>query len=253
MSYSFKSKDEPVSKIYFLDKNNKICSADIIEVEGGSMLNTNIFDLRNNALNATSSAPPNVLKLLQKYGDAQIQYIKINRTPVQSGIQKALGFLSKNNNFENELKKMPYDTLYHLQMIISTNKGRVCIEKNERINMSEKPVETETINVKFPSGLTIQQIYDNGIKYAGSSKFYGYSVSNNCQMFIMYLLSGSNLNTPENVAFTKQDTSSLFKNDVKLRKFANSMTKIGAVINSTMNGGELQIKKRGRPKKYYID
>jgi hypothetical protein len=89
-TYSFKSKDKPATTIYFLNENNKICSADIIEVEGGSMLNTNIFDLRNNALNATSSAPPNVLKLLQKYGDAQIQYIKINRTPVQSGKTKPI-------------------------------------------------------------------------------------------------------------------------------------------------------------------
>lgn len=34
MSYSFSTKEKPASKIYFLDKNNKVCSADI-EIEGG--------------------------------------------------------------------------------------------------------------------------------------------------------------------------------------------------------------------------
>lgn len=184
--------------------------------------------------------PPNLTSLLNKYGNARIQYIKINRTPVQKGMTSALNFFSKNkNNFLNEFAKLPYDSLYHLQMIISTDKGRVVLEKNERINMSERPIETETINVTFPVGLTIRQIYDNGKRVMGS-KFFTYSASsNNCQDFIMGLLTGSNLNSPQVTAFTKQNTATLFKNDSRLRKISNTVTDIGARANAVFQGGEL--------------
>jgi hypothetical protein len=39
--------------------------------------------------------------------------------------------------------------------------------------LAEQPKETETMNVRFPAGLTINnQIYSNGLKLAGNDKFY---------------------------------------------------------------------------------
>jgi hypothetical protein len=120
--------------------------------------------------------------------------------------------------------------------------------------MAERPKETEILNVPFNSNLTIRQIYENGLKVAGEKLFYSYNASsNNCQNFVLFLLKGSNLLTPQSQEFTKQNTQALFDKDPRLRKIANTFTKIGAIVNATMQGGELQIKKRGRPKKYYID
>ncbi len=183
--------------------------------------------------------PPNVTKLLSKYGDAPIKYIKINRTPVNSGITTALNMFSQGgNSFASEFKKLPYTDLYHLSLIFSTTIGRVSLEKNERLNMSERPVETEVLNVAYPQGLTIKQIYSNGLKLAGPDKFYKYNaMNNNCQNFILYLLQGSKLATPENVAFTKQDTLTLFQKDPRLRKISNTMTTIGQKVNILQQGG----------------
>jgi hypothetical protein len=66
-------------------------------------------------------------------------------------------------------------------MIFSTEKGRVVLEKNERLNMAERPKETETININFNPNLTIRQIYNNGLKLAGEKLFCTYNASsNNC-------------------------------------------------------------------------
>ena len=249
MSYTFHSKHKPASKLYFLNDDNKICSADI-EIEGGLLFNGLL-----QSKNAIGSMPPNVKSLLDKYGDAKISNIKLNKTPVQGAVQFLLNKFSKGgNNFQNELSKLPYDSIYHLQMIFTTDKGRVVLEKNERVNMAERPKETEILNVPFNSNLTIRQIYDNALKLAGEKLFYSYNASsNNCQNFVLFLLKGSNLLTPQSQEFTKQNTQALFDKDPRLRKIANTFTKIGAIVNATMQGGELQIKKRGRPKKYYID
>lgn len=198
------------------------------------------FFNKNKILNNTGM-PPNVQKLLQKYGDSKIRYIKINRQPVQSGLTKMLNLFSKGgNNFEKELKKQPYDTLYHLQMQFATDKGRVVLEKNERVNMAERPIEVETMQIPFPEDLTINQIYNNALDAVGPDKFYKYNASsNNCQNFVLYLLQNSGLATPEAIAFTKQDTTSLFKNDPNLRKIANSTTTLGAKFNVLFQGGEI--------------
>lgn len=240
MNYSFISKDKPATKIYFLNEDNKICSADIImEGEG-------IFDSLMKT--STGSMPANVKALLDKYGDVKINSIKLNRTPVQGAVQFLMNKFSKNgNNFQKELSKLPYESIYHLQMIFNTVKGRVVLEKNERINMQERPTETETININFNPNLTIREIYNNGLKIAGDKLFYSYNASsNNCQNFILFLLKGSKLDTPEAINFTKQDTTALFQKDPNLRKIANSFVKIGAVVNTTMNGGNIKkdIKKK---------
>ena len=227
---------------------NKQCKSEYHKMKGGGL-----FDMAQNAFNI-SSMPPNVKNLLDKYGDAKINYIKLNRSPVQGSVQFLLNKFSKNgNNFQKELSKLPYESIYHLQMIFSTVKGRVVLEKNERLNMAERPKETETININFNPNLTIRQIYNNGLKLAGDKLFYTYNASsNNCQNFILFLLKGSQLDTPENIAFTKQDTSTLFQKDPKLRKIANSFVKIGAIANTTMSGGKIQYNIPNRKIKFEI-
>ncbi len=71
MSYSFKSKDKPATKIYYLNEKNNICSADI-EIEGVFLL----FNWLLQSKNAIGSMLPNVKTLLDKYGDAKISNIK---------------------------------------------------------------------------------------------------------------------------------------------------------------------------------
>ncbi len=234
-----KSINDEIPSAYIEEYNKKFKI-----IEGGLLFN-GLLQTKN----AIGSMPPNVKTLLDKYGDAKISNIKLNKTPVQGAVQFLLNKFSKGgNSFQQELSKLPYDSIYHLQMIFTTDKGRVVLEKNERVNMAERPKETEILNVPFNNNLTIRQIYENGLKVAGDKLFYSYNASsNNCQNFVLFLLKGSNLLTPQSQEFTKQNTQALFDKDPRLRKIANTFTKIGAIVNATMQGGE--IKKRGRPKK----
>ena len=197
-------------------------------------------------LDARLDMPPNVKQLLAKYGNSPIKYIKINRQPVQSAILAMLNLFSKDRSrFNNEMDKLPYDTLYHLQMIFSTQAGRVVLETNERVNMSERPVEVDTIQINFPPNLTINQIYNNALQNVGAKTFYAYNASsNNCQNFVLNLLQYSNLGTPEALAFTKQNTKSLFEGDPRLRKIANTTTTLGSIGNVLMQGGKVRPKNK---------
>lgn len=56
----------------------------------------------------------------------------------------------------------------------------------------------------------------------------------------MGLLDGSRLATLQITSFVKQDTAALFQGDSNLRKFANTMTTIGAKANQIYQGGVLK-------------
>ena len=57
----------------------------------------------------------------------------------------------------------------------------------------------------------------------GDEKFFTYNaVSNNCQGFLLAFLQSSNIGTPENYTFVKQDTESLFRRLPILQKIAKS-------------------------------
>jgi hypothetical protein len=197
--------------------------------------------------------PPVVTKMLQKYGNAKLMYIKVNRQPVQAVVQKMLNFFSKDrNNFKKELAKTPYDDIYHLSMQFKTDKGRVLLEKNDRINMTEKPHEVETMDVQFPQGLTIRQIYDNAYKKMGKDFFPYSSRYNNCQNFVLNLLQASGLSTPELELFVKQDVDNIFQTDPRLQKIANTFTDLGARVNVLTEGGTIQTRPKGRPPKYSV-
>ena len=158
-----KSINDEIPSAYIEEYNKKFKI-----IEGGLLFN-GLLQTKN----AIGSMPPNVKTLLDKYGDAKISNIKLNKTPVQGAVQFLLNKFSKGgNNFQNELSKLPYDSIYHLQMIFTTDKGRVVLEKNERVNMAERPKETEILNIPFNSNLTIRQIYENGLKVAGEKLFY---------------------------------------------------------------------------------
>ena len=68
---------------------------------------------------------PKVVKILNEIGDAEILSIEIGRQPVQALITGIIKIVSST----------PYDTLFHLFMILYTTKGKVLIEKNSVINM----------------------------------------------------------------------------------------------------------------------
>jgi hypothetical protein len=176
---------------------------------------------------------PKVNKILEEMGDAVIQSATIGRSPVQSFI----------TNIIKAVSTTPYEKLFHLFIILHTNKGDVLLEKNEVINMQKggAPKNSELIEVpRVPAGLTVQQLVDNTAKYLGDF-FIPYDASKaNCQDFQMGILTSNNMLTPQLKEFVKQDTTDIFKSPW-FRKLANTVTDIAGRANVIMQGGGTEL------------
>jgi hypothetical protein len=176
---------------------------------------------------------PKVNRILQEMGDAVIQSATIGRSPVQSFI----------TNIIKAVSTTPYEKLFHLFIILHTNKGDVLLEKNEVINAQKggAPKNSELIEVPYvPAGLTVQQLVDNTAKYLGDF-FIPYDASKaNCQDFQMGVLTSNNMITPELKEFVKQDTTDIFKSPW-FRKLANTVTDLAGRANVIMQGGGTEL------------
>jgi hypothetical protein len=194
--------------------------------------------------------PPKVREILDKYGEEEVYSLTIMRTPVPDVLTGALSLFSA-GEFGRRMKNA-FDTLFHLFLEIRTRSGRrISVEKNEVINMDVAPKkrpETETKVVSnIPSGLSINEMMNNTKEYQGG-KFFKYSAyNNNCQDFIVAIFKSNNIGNDEDIKFIKQDTEQLFKDLPSLRKIANTVTDLGAAVNTAITG-----KGNGTYKKDYV-
>lgn len=181
---------------------------------------------------------PKIKTILSTVGDENIVSIKIARHPLPFLLEGVLNALSFGKFKQNN----PYDKLFHLSMIIQTSNHLVSLEKNEVVNMDINPTmksHTETIDVPISQNITINELLRNTQEQM-SNKFFPYSAyDNNCQDFILNILTANRLDTPENIEFVKQDTEQLFHNLDYLRKIANTVTDVAGRINVINEGGAL--------------
>ena len=188
-------------------------------------------------LNGRSGISPSVDKFLQQHGDERITQLIISRNVVSSLITEALNILSP--NFE---KKNNNNPLYHLKILIKTNRTSFSLEKNEVITISKYQMNkgAENMNVSTPNGLTTNILLARTQQLMGG-KFQSYSArDNNCQHFILAILQSNNLSSPENVLFTKQATQHLFTSE--LRKLTNTITDVAGKVNIIRQGGDIKNK-----------
>lgn len=179
------------------------------------------------------NVPQNVKNALSKIGDNNIVTARLGRTPVQAIIQGAL----------KTVANVPYDNLFHLFIELTLDNGQIWVlEKIERINLV-KENRSKKSGAEFTSSFsvnkTVNELFINTKNEMGD-KFLPYqSANNNCQIFIMGVLSGNGLNNSERTSFVKQDTKSIFKNNPVLRKFANTLTDIGGYANAIIQSVDL--------------
>lgn len=198
------------------------------------------IDYVNDIIHKRDDYPPNAREVIKLYGNTPIKSISINRTPVNKILLGALNVASL-GDFNKNLANLPYDKLYHLDIVLTLENGKqIKVEKNEVINIDtniKHNNKTESKQLSFtPVGITLNKLLEGAKKIQGN-KFYNYSAyNNNCQDFIMSLLKGSNIGNEQDYNFIKQDTKTLFKNNPALRKFANTVTDIGARANVVIEG-----------------
>lgn len=189
--------------------------------------------------------PPDVTKLLEKDRNAVIQKAVIFRTPLSVALRFALNITSL-GAFNKKVESSPYDTLFHLGLILYTNKGTFTTEKEAvpRLRKGEPKLskDTQTLELSLNGKtLTLGELFENGIKQAGSiDTFNGYSAkNNNCQCFVMYLVRGSQLGDENTRAFVKQDTKEIFKGMDWYKRFTDTVTDLGKTFDIIQQGGGL--------------
>jgi hypothetical protein len=187
-------------------------------------------------LNRRQGISPSVDRFLDEHGDEPIQQLIISRNVISPLITGALNILSP--NFKKKTNNLP---LYHLKILIKTDRTSLSLEKNERITISRYQMNknAENMNVNIPSGISLNVLLDRTKQLMGG-KFLTYSVSNNCQSLILGILQSNNLSTPQNVLFTKQSTQELFT--PQLRKITNTITDIAGKVNIIRQGGDIKKK-----------
>ena len=161
----------------------------------------------------------------------------ISRNVISPLITGTLNILSP--NFK---KKNNNNPLYHLKILIETDRTSLSLEKNERITISRFQMNknAENMNINIPSGISLNVLLDRTKQLMGG-KFLTYSArDNNCQSSILAMLQSNNLSTPQNVLFTKQSTQELFT--PQLRKITNTITDIAGKVDILRQGGDIKTK-----------
>jgi hypothetical protein len=232
---------------------NSSSISDLSQGSNGSGVAKKIKDIKDRVSSVAkevyygaTSLPLQIQKLLQRYGNEEIVSLKIMRTPVPKVLSGVLTLFS-GGKFGDRMKENNFDTLFHLFIEATLRSGtKIQLEKNERITMLLNPksrpkTEVEPITA-IPSGLTLNKLLENTKNKMGSS-FLSYSAKdNNCQDFLASVLTSNNLGTPEDMSFVKQDTQTLFEDLPYLRKFANTLTDIGAKASAIVSGGRINRK-----------
>jgi hypothetical protein len=196
--------------------------------------------LRNTAdslLNGRKGISPSVDRFLDEHGNEPIRQLIISRNEISPLITGTLNILSP--TFK---KKNNSNPLYHLKILMKTDRTNLSLEKNEVITISKYQMNrnAENMNVNIPSGLSMNTLLANTRQLMGG-KFLTYSArDNNCQSLILAMLQSNNLSTPQNVLFTKQSTQELFT--PQLRKITNTITDIAGKVDIIRQGGDIKKK-----------
>lgn len=228
----------------------------VASLEGGALADWFSTDAWSKYAKAVTQGrkdyPPKMRDIIEKYGDVPILRMYACRTPVPSVLTSVLNVVSF-GEFSKRWEKTPHDKLFHLDLRIelaTRPQTTILLEKNEVLNAMVNPTppgkNTQCSLIPKNKKITMLNLLE-GAKQIQGDKFFRYSAyNNNCQDFIMAMLKGVGVGTQENYDFIKQDTKSLFKDLEGTRKFANTVTDLGAIVNTITEGAGIREKVRGK-------
>jgi len=197
-------------------------------------------DYANALLYGRNDYSPKVRAILEKFGGEVVRSASIVRNPVQQVLVEAMNVVSF-GAFKKNMKDADYDQLFHLQLDFTLESGKeMRVEKVEVINMDESLTNKADGQIrpisKMPTGMTLNAMMEN-TKNAMGGKFFLYSAKdNNCQDFLLAVLTANGMGDAEDYAFVKQNTAQLFKGLDTLRKVSNTLTDIGSKVNIATTG-----------------
>ena len=201
--------------------------------------------------------PPNKLsgnsqKVFNKVKDYTVERLMVNRTPINSIVDKAINALSL-GTYNKKKAELGYDKMFHLSLVLYTNRGRVSIQKNERIDVSEGGSGAgESVDISYDRADTVGSFFGKALNKMGDHRFFQYSAfTNNCQDFVAGLLQANNVLSPEAKNFIKQDAETILKSMPSyIGKIAQGATDLAGKISQVVSGqGREQVRAKLFPRK----
>lgn len=244
---------------YKLSNTNKEYAKRIINTLKGAgifdsfqSLMSNFLDrFKGKRLNSFNRESSNVLN---KYGNQKIKYLVIAKKPIHDLLDKFINILSIGQ--WNKLKnKFGFDKLMHLCLIaVLDNDTKIYIEKIDAVTISLvdkiSSNETEYLEIDNIGDLTLSNFINGSRSYLNNDNLYfDYDPwTNNCQIFLKYLLESIGKYGIEEKNFIFQDVSNIAKQMPSYTKtIMKGITDLGQISNrflgkgDTLRGG----KKRG--------
>lgn len=182
--------------------------------------------------------PDAVKYMLEKHGQEPVSSIVVVRTPVNSIITTILNVATL-GAFKSAVAKYNYDQLFHLAIVVN---GKYVLEKNATVQFSTGSRNGDRKPAVVPAGVKVADLFKRG----GSAGFWLYDPrSNNCQDFIITVLSGVGALTPELRTFIKQDVIAIFAD---IPSYAGKLAKFVTDLGGRFEGAKDKILKffRGR-------
>lgn len=176
----------------------------ITETEGASI--SAAYDrVANQNISYTTSTG----KLLSEHGHKKIVGMTVMRTPIQAS--KLLKYAKVS------LATKPYDTLYHLFMMVLLEDGtKLTLEKNENISISMyngRPGTESSVIARVPKRALSVLLQKTESRMGRNYHRYD-AIDNNCQDFLISVLAANNFGAGSK-KFIKQDVSDLVGSKTK--------------------------------------
>jgi hypothetical protein len=167
--------------------------------------------------------PPKFRKLLQEVGDEKITKLTLWREPIS--VNSMLKFLKLNKT---------YDDLFHLALNLS---DKYNLDKQSVLTFERGKPKGETLEIPVNKDITIREMIEKTKKRMGDNAYTSYSVRNNCQQFLLNVLSANGLMTTEARKFIEQDVEKILQDLPKYSEVvANFFTGAQAVANRLIEG-----------------
>ncbi len=211
-------------------------------VEKGGNVITEAYDRFKGAISGPRDGPsPAVRKFLQENGSKRIISMNVCREPIYKSIDRILNWISA-GTYQKNKDRLSYDDTFHLFIVCKLEDSRtVLMEKNHVVNVQwvnfDKRGECLPVALPKDKGLTLKAFFDNGESFQGKG-FWNYNpANNNCQVFVLNMLRGSNLVRAGLEEFIKQCGECILTG--KTRSIAEALTDIAGRADILLHGNSL--------------
>ena len=197
--------------------------------------------------------PRAVNNFLRLHGNKHIRKITVSRTPIGAKIKYVADLITL-GGFSANMKKLNYEDVYHLFMLVELDDGTLFrIEKNSRVDitLNDRRLGETMINIDNINH-TLNDMFNNAEKEYGLERLYRYDpFKTNCQVLLVDLISAINKITPQLREYIMQTASALIESDI-IKYLAKMATDSTALIRHTIEGGskKKKINRRKIPIKY---